>query len=300
MKYVLFYDFGADANADAVIGEHMAAHRARWEECQARGTLLAIGPFTDRAGALSVFTTREAAVEYALVGQGMARGAAGRSGRALAVAPVALAVADPEEGQYRDYQPDAVDVPQHRSGHDDDDHERQDRRQLADGVPAQLPLLPPGLAPLVPEQQPLALELDLQKLALQPPLAAAGNRRAVGGRRSFRQVAEQSEEVCPGRGPHGPVEAKVEFGLVQPAIAVMPGQPVRYGGAVCVRDAQAGVGPASPAWSGGSAGLRRIGWRTHLDKAPPGQLCQPCMLSVTSAAIDCSAPSSGMSSQLAR
>jgi hypothetical protein len=65
MKYVLFYDFGTDADADAVIGEHMAAHRARWEQCQARGTLLAIGPFTDRAGALSVFTTREAAVEYA-------------------------------------------------------------------------------------------------------------------------------------------------------------------------------------------------------------------------------------------
>jgi uncharacterized protein len=63
MKYVLFYEFVTDSAA--VISEHMAAHHARWAACQAQGTLLAIGPFTDRAGALSVFTTREAAVEYA-------------------------------------------------------------------------------------------------------------------------------------------------------------------------------------------------------------------------------------------
>ena len=63
MKYVLFYDMAADSAA--VIAEHMAAHRARWAECQAQGTLLAIGPLTDRTGALAVFTTREAAVQYA-------------------------------------------------------------------------------------------------------------------------------------------------------------------------------------------------------------------------------------------
>ena len=63
MKYVLFYDMTTDSAA--VIAEHMAAHRARWAQCQAQGTLLAIGPFTDRTGALAVFTTREAAVQYA-------------------------------------------------------------------------------------------------------------------------------------------------------------------------------------------------------------------------------------------
>jgi uncharacterized protein YciI len=63
MKYVLFYDMTTDSAA--VIAEHMAAHRARGAQCQAQGTLLAIGPFTDRTGALAVFTTREAAVQYA-------------------------------------------------------------------------------------------------------------------------------------------------------------------------------------------------------------------------------------------
>jgi uncharacterized protein len=63
MKYVLFYESAPDAAP--VIAEHFPAHRARWAEFQAQGTLLAIGPYSDRSGALSVFTTREAAREFA-------------------------------------------------------------------------------------------------------------------------------------------------------------------------------------------------------------------------------------------
>jgi uncharacterized protein YciI len=44
---------------------HFAAHRARWQEFQAEGTLLLIGPYSDRSGALAVFTTREAAERFA-------------------------------------------------------------------------------------------------------------------------------------------------------------------------------------------------------------------------------------------
>ena len=44
---------------------HFAAHRARWAEFQASGTLPLIGPYSDQSGALAVFTTREAAEEFA-------------------------------------------------------------------------------------------------------------------------------------------------------------------------------------------------------------------------------------------
>jgi uncharacterized protein YciI len=44
---------------------HFAAHRARWGEFHDRGTLLLIGPFSDQSGAMGVFTTREAAEEFA-------------------------------------------------------------------------------------------------------------------------------------------------------------------------------------------------------------------------------------------
>jgi uncharacterized protein YciI len=63
MKYVLLYEIEPDAAG--TIRAHMTEHRARWEECRKQGTLLAIGPFTDGAGALGVFTSREAAEEYA-------------------------------------------------------------------------------------------------------------------------------------------------------------------------------------------------------------------------------------------
>jgi hypothetical protein len=63
MKYVLIYD-SADDVADRA-PQHFAAHRARWAEFHEAGTLLLIGPYADRSGALAVFTTREAAEEFA-------------------------------------------------------------------------------------------------------------------------------------------------------------------------------------------------------------------------------------------
>ena len=63
MKYVLFYD-SAGAPAE-LIQQHAAAHRARWGEFQQAGSLLAIGPFTDGTGAMGVFSSREAAEEFA-------------------------------------------------------------------------------------------------------------------------------------------------------------------------------------------------------------------------------------------
>ena len=63
-KYVLFYESAADVLAKAPL--HFPAHRAHWERFQADGTLLMIGPFANpREGAMAVFTTREAADEFA-------------------------------------------------------------------------------------------------------------------------------------------------------------------------------------------------------------------------------------------
>ena len=63
MKYVLSYTSADDVAEKAPV--HFAAHRARWAEFQANGTLLLIGPYADQSGALAVFTTREAAEEFA-------------------------------------------------------------------------------------------------------------------------------------------------------------------------------------------------------------------------------------------
>jgi len=63
MKYVLFYESAYDVAEKAPA--HLAAHRARWHEFREAGSLLLIGPFTDRTGAMSVFTTRAAAEEFA-------------------------------------------------------------------------------------------------------------------------------------------------------------------------------------------------------------------------------------------
>ncbi len=63
MKYALIYESGDDVGEKAPI--HFPAHRARWHEFHARGVLLMIGPFSDRQGALGIFTTREAAEEFA-------------------------------------------------------------------------------------------------------------------------------------------------------------------------------------------------------------------------------------------
>jgi uncharacterized protein YciI len=64
LKYVLFYESSDDVLTKAP--PHMAAHRARWEEFRAAGTLLMVGPFADpKEGALAIFTTAEAAREFA-------------------------------------------------------------------------------------------------------------------------------------------------------------------------------------------------------------------------------------------
>jgi uncharacterized protein YciI len=65
MKFVLTYESPAELEMDAVMA-HITAHRARWAEFHERGTLLLIGTFEDpRDGAMGVFTTREAAEEFA-------------------------------------------------------------------------------------------------------------------------------------------------------------------------------------------------------------------------------------------
>ena len=65
MKYVLSYESPAELDMEKV-GTHFDAHRARWKLFHERGTLLLIGPFADpRDGAMGVFTTHEAAEEFA-------------------------------------------------------------------------------------------------------------------------------------------------------------------------------------------------------------------------------------------
>ena len=63
MKYVLFYQSSPDVATLAPV--HGPAHRAYWKDFLTDGTLLMIGPFADRAGALGIFTTRDAAESFA-------------------------------------------------------------------------------------------------------------------------------------------------------------------------------------------------------------------------------------------
>lgn len=65
MKYVLFYESADDVAAKAQA--HFPEHSARGQEFHARGALLMFGPFSNSQedGAMSVFTTREAAEEFA-------------------------------------------------------------------------------------------------------------------------------------------------------------------------------------------------------------------------------------------
>lgn len=65
MKYVLYYESSPGAPER---GRHLAPdHHARIREFSGRGDLLMIGPLEDPGinGALSVFTTREAAEKFA-------------------------------------------------------------------------------------------------------------------------------------------------------------------------------------------------------------------------------------------
>lgn len=64
MKYVLFYESAEGFRAR--VPPHVAAHRALWGRFQTERKLLMIGPFADEpAGAMGVFTTREAAEAFA-------------------------------------------------------------------------------------------------------------------------------------------------------------------------------------------------------------------------------------------
>ncbi len=62
MKYVLFYETGDISKAR----ENFPAHEQRFRQFHADGTLLMLGPYADpEEGAMSIFTTREAAEEFA-------------------------------------------------------------------------------------------------------------------------------------------------------------------------------------------------------------------------------------------
>jgi uncharacterized protein YciI len=61
VRYVLFYESG-DLSLAA---EHFPAHQARYTDFMDRGVLLALGPFTDGAGSIAIFTTHEAAMDFA-------------------------------------------------------------------------------------------------------------------------------------------------------------------------------------------------------------------------------------------
>jgi uncharacterized protein YciI len=64
VKYVLMYESGDGVAEKAP--QYFPEHQAWFLEFHKRGTLLMVGPFVDpREGAMSVFTTREAAEEFA-------------------------------------------------------------------------------------------------------------------------------------------------------------------------------------------------------------------------------------------
>jgi uncharacterized protein YciI len=74
MKYVLLYSTPEELDME-LVGAHFDDHRARWQVFQEAGTLLMIGPFADpRDGAMAVFTTAEAAEEFASADPFVVRG----------------------------------------------------------------------------------------------------------------------------------------------------------------------------------------------------------------------------------
>jgi uncharacterized protein YciI len=65
VKYVLFYESADNVAENAPA--HFPAHFARLQDFHGRGTLLMVGTFADpqRDGSMAIFTTREAAEEFA-------------------------------------------------------------------------------------------------------------------------------------------------------------------------------------------------------------------------------------------
>ena len=64
MKYVLIYQSPDDLDLEQLRAV-FPQHRERWGVFREQGTLLLIGPYADREGALAVFTTQEAAEDFA-------------------------------------------------------------------------------------------------------------------------------------------------------------------------------------------------------------------------------------------
>jgi uncharacterized protein len=64
VDYAVLLYTSADDVADKA-PQHFAAHREHWARFQDDGTLVMIGPFAAREGAMAVFTTREAAEDFA-------------------------------------------------------------------------------------------------------------------------------------------------------------------------------------------------------------------------------------------
>ena len=63
MKYLLFYELAE--NAGPITQQHFPTHRERLMQFSERGVLLMVGTFTDPpAGAMAVFTSREALQEF--------------------------------------------------------------------------------------------------------------------------------------------------------------------------------------------------------------------------------------------
>ena len=65
MKYVVYYESAPDFMAK--VPANIDAHRALWRTFHADGRLLMVGPYTDGAGALAVFSSRAAADEFVKV-----------------------------------------------------------------------------------------------------------------------------------------------------------------------------------------------------------------------------------------
>lgn len=65
MKYVMFYV--PEDNMQVKAAQYFPAHQAFWARFLAEGTLLMIGTFSNmqNEGAMGIFTTREAAEEFA-------------------------------------------------------------------------------------------------------------------------------------------------------------------------------------------------------------------------------------------